>query len=93
MIDNSVARPFDIEMMTPAEEAADDARRGFMASHNIVTTRIPGGWQAYDEDTYDGAPDAGWPFNCIGYGGTEQEAIDDLCSALELPYSYRRIAL
>lgn len=35
-------------------------------------------WQATREGEYDGAPDAGWPPNCIGFGPTEQAAIDDL---------------
>lgn len=34
-------------------------------------------WSAYRED-YDGAPDAGWPSNCIGHGHTKEEAIADL---------------
>jgi hypothetical protein len=32
-------------------------------------------WSAIDEDTYDGAEDSSCP---IGYGATEQAAIDDL---------------
>jgi ribosomal protein L37AE/L43A len=32
-------------------------------------------WAAYDDNTYDGAPDAGK--QCVGYGATEQEAIED----------------
>lgn len=56
-------------------------------AHNIVTTRTPLGWQAYDDDTYDGAPDSEWPHNCLGHGSTKQEAIDDLCSQLAQPYS------
>ncbi len=32
-------------------------------------------WTAVDDDTYDGAPDSHCP---IGYGATEQDAIDDL---------------
>ena len=32
-------------------------------------------WCAYDDDTYDGAEDSNCP---IGYGATEQAAIDDL---------------
>jgi hypothetical protein len=38
-------------------------------------------WSAVDDDTYDGAPDSG-NRNQIGYGATEQEAIDDLLSIL-----------
>jgi hypothetical protein len=34
-------------------------------------------WQAIDDETYDGE---GYP---IGYGATEQEAIDDLLSKIE----------
>ena len=37
-------------------------------------------WLAIDDDTYDGAPDSHCP---IGYGATEQEAIDDLLEQLE----------
>ena len=36
-------------------------------------------WSAIDEDTYDGAPDGG---GRIGYGRTEQEAIDELMELL-----------
>lgn len=39
-------------------------------------------WSAIDADTYDGAPDS-WPrARCVGYGATEQEAIDDLLASL-----------
>lgn len=34
-------------------------------------------WLAYDEDTYDGAPDSG-NRHMIGYGHTQAEAIEDL---------------
>lgn len=34
-------------------------------------------WSAIDSDTYDGAPDSP-NRNQIGYGATEQEAIEDL---------------
>lgn len=37
-------------------------------------------WVATDDDTYDGAEDSHCP---IGFGATEQEAIDDLISQLE----------
>ena len=40
-----------------------------------------GFWQAYDADTYDGAEDAG-P-QCVGYGKTEREAIEDLMEQIE----------
>ena len=33
-------------------------------------------WSAIDDGTYDGAPDS--KSNAIGYGETEQDAIDDL---------------
>ena len=37
-------------------------------------------WCAYDEDTYDGAEDS----ECVmGWGATEQEAIDDLLGMLK----------
>lgn len=32
-------------------------------------------WSAIDDDTYDGAEDSNCP---VGYGATEQQAIDDL---------------
>lgn len=32
-------------------------------------------WSAVDQNTYDGAPDS---FSIMGWGRTEQEAIDDL---------------
>ena len=48
---------------------------------NVKTSRLPyGGWDAIDGD-YTGPPDE------IGYGDTEQEAIDDLHEKKELPYS------
>jgi hypothetical protein len=34
-------------------------------------------WTAIDDDTYDGAPDS-CTRSQVGYGATEQEAIDDL---------------
>ena len=37
-------------------------------------------WTAIDADTYDGAIDSRSP---VGYGHSEQEAIDDLKSELE----------
>jgi hypothetical protein len=37
-------------------------------------------WCAYDEDTYDGAPDSHCP---IGYGATEEEAVADLMEQIE----------
>ena len=40
-------------------------------------------WSAIDADTYDGAPDTKHPFNAIGWGKTEAEAIADLHSQLE----------
>jgi len=41
-------------------------------------------WCAYDDDTYDGAPDAG-P-QCVGYGATEAEAIADFREQWEEKY-------
>lgn len=35
-------------------------------------------WSALRPNVYDGAPDAGWPSNCQGFGATEAEAIADL---------------
>ena len=32
-------------------------------------------WCAYDDDTYDGAPDAGPQI--VGHGATEKEAVED----------------
>lgn len=40
-------------------------------------------WVAYDDETYDGAPDAGRA-RTIGTGDTEAEAIEDLKEQLEL---------
>lgn len=40
-------------------------------------------WSAIDQDTYDGAEDSGRRAHTIGYGRTEQEAIDDLLAQLE----------
>ena len=37
-------------------------------------------WTAWDEDTYDGAPDGN---NTLGWGKTEQEAINDLLEQLD----------
>ena len=37
-------------------------------------------WFAYDDDTFDGAPDARSP---IGHGATEQEAINDLLEQMK----------
>ena len=39
-------------------------------------------WSAIDDNTYDGAPDSSTR-NQIGYGRTEQDAIDDLIAQLE----------
>lgn len=39
-------------------------------------------WYALDSDTYDGAPDAG-AASTMGWGRTEQEAIDDLLEQFE----------
>ena len=52
---------------------------------NIQTTKTPAGWQAIDLDSYDG------PESDIGRGETEQEAIDDLCEAMGLPYSMKKV--
>src|ERR1700743_1641385 len=38
-------------------------------------------WQAIDDDTYEGGEDSFCP---VGYGKTEQEAIDDLKEKLDL---------
>jgi hypothetical protein len=44
----------------------------------IRTQQTPlGDWYAIDDDTYDGAPDAGRS-GSIGFGDTEAEAIADL---------------
>jgi hypothetical protein len=41
----------------------------------LKTERQPNGeWTAIDEDTYDGAA----PLHMMGWGNTEQEAIEDL---------------
>ena len=39
-------------------------------------------WSAIDDRTFDGAPDAGGAAHRVGYGATEQEAIEDLISQL-----------
>jgi len=41
-------------------------------------------WIAVDDDTYDGAPDAGPRARAIGYGATEAEAIADLKEQLDV---------
>lgn len=49
---------------------------------NIITERLyDETWLAYDEDTYDGAPDAA-P-NPMGWGKTEEEAEADLRHQME----------
>lgn len=49
---------------------------------NIITKQVSQClWYAYDDDTYDGAPDS--ESNTIGYGASEQKAIDDLKEQLE----------
>ena len=35
-------------------------------------------WTAINSDEYDGAPDSKPPLNCIGFGDTEMEAVEDL---------------
>lgn len=45
-------------------------------------------WCAVDDDTYDGAPDSGTRHE-IGYGATEQEAIDDLKRVVNENYCAR----
>lgn len=43
----------------------------------IITDKQPNGeWTAIDDDTYDGAPDAGQ--RLMGWGSTEAEAKEDL---------------
>ena len=47
----------------------------------IITDRlVDGSYVAYDEDTYDGAPDSD---NILGFGDTEKEAIEDFKEELE----------
>ena len=49
---------------------------------DIKTEHQPNGeWTAIDRNTYDGAPDAGRA-GSIGWGTTEQDAIDDLIEKL-----------
>jgi hypothetical protein len=49
---------------------------------NIRTGQTPiGDWYAIDDDTYDGAPDAGRA-GTMGLGKTEAEAIADLIEQL-----------
>ncbi len=40
-------------------------------------------WSAVDDDRYDGAPDTKAPFNLIGEGATEQQAIEDLLQQIQ----------
>lgn len=40
-------------------------------------------YMAYDENTYDGAPDAGLRARAVGWGDTAEEAIEDLQAWLE----------
>lgn len=40
-------------------------------------------WSAIDDDTYDGAPESHCP---VGYGATEEEAINDLKRQLQEAY-------
>ena len=49
---------------------------------NIQIERTWIGYYAVDADIYDGAPDAGYPSNCIGHGMTPDEAIADLLENL-----------
>lgn len=44
---------------------------------NIRTNCDSFGWTAIDDDTYDGAPDAGC-CSALGHGSTEGEAIEEL---------------
>ena len=39
-------------------------------------------WTAYDESTYDGAPDAG-AFRTCGLGNSKETAIEDLLQQME----------
>ena len=50
----------------------------------IKTERQYFQWVAYDDETYDGAPDSSRRARAIGTGDTEQEAIEDLQEQLEL---------
>jgi hypothetical protein len=50
---------------------------GDTARHYAGTT-----WSAVDDDTYDGAEDTKFPFNAMGWGRTEAEAIADLTAML-----------
>jgi len=40
-------------------------------------------WSAWDEDSYDGAPDAGPRARLVGYGPTQDAAIADLLEQME----------
>jgi len=54
----------------------------------LAVEPTPIGCMAFHQENFDGAPDAEWPSNCVGYGQTPQEAVDNLCRhELELPYS------
>lgn len=51
----------------------------------ISTELTPIGWQAIDADTYEAESDSvgWWSKSPVGYGATEQEAIDDLIDQIE----------
>lgn len=44
-------------------------------------------WSAWDDDSYDGAPDSSTR-NEIGYGTTEAEAVEDLKRLLQEKWEY-----
>lgn len=39
---------------------------------------VPGGWSAWDANSYDGAPDAATQDRFIGYGREKEDALTDL---------------
>jgi hypothetical protein len=47
-------------------------------THLELDAPAPVAWQAWDEDSYDGAPDAAPSARIVGTGTTKQEAIADL---------------
>ena len=49
---------------------------------DVVTYELwPGHWEAYDRETYDGAPDSSTRHQ-IGHGTTLAEAVEDLMEQL-----------
>ncbi len=52
------------------------------ASQAMYAPSLEYTWAAYDDDTYDGADDSSTRYD-IGYGVTEQDAVNSLLRLLE----------